>query len=386
MHTHSGFDSSRLDRLREVVEADIAGGRYYGASIKVARGGVLALDLALGHDTASPQEGRPIAPDTVFSVLSVTKAFINVLVLRAVDLGRVSLTARITDYIEEYRGEPRERATILHLLTHTTGVPAMWEMRPEQYFDDLDEILDTVVRFALGSNEPGERCDYSPMANHVLLAAVLCRVDPQRRRIGQILREDLFEPLGMHDTGLGIAPHMKPRHAFPDMRGIVPVKALSRSAPGDNGLYAAETNEAAWMGGASTTGDLFRLAEMLRRGGELGGTRILSPRIIALARQNRTGDMPNELYKAVALRAGYAPPPAYIGLGFSVRGDRIVDHQFGTLTSPETFGNYGAGSSLFWIDPELDVTFVMLSAGLLPQADNIRRFQQLSDLVVGAAL
>jgi CubicO group peptidase (beta-lactamase class C family) len=170
------------------------------------------------------------------------------------------------------------------------------------------------------------------------------------------------------------------------MRGIVPVKALSRSKPGDNGLYAAESNEAAWMGAASTTGDLFRLAEMLRRGGELEGTRILSPRIIQLARQNHTGDLPNELYKAVALRAGYAPPPAYIGLGFSVRGDRIVDHQFGTLTSSETFGNYGAGSSMFWIDPVLDITFVALSSGLLPQADNIRRFQQLSDLVVGAAI
>ncbi len=57
----------------------------------------------------------------------------------------------------------------------------------------------------------------------------------------------------------------------------------------------------------------------------------------------------------------------------------------GTLTSPSTFGNYGAGSVLFWVDPELDLTFVALTAGLLPQAENIARFQQLSDLAVGAA-
>jgi CubicO group peptidase (beta-lactamase class C family) len=298
----------------------------------------------------------------------------------------VSLTARMTDYIPEYTGAPRETATIFNFLTHTTGVPAMWEMRPDQYFDDLDEILETVTTYALGANRPGERCDYSPMANHVLLAAVLVRTDPAGRRIGQILREDLFDPLGMVDTSLGLLPHMRDRHAFPEMRGIVPVKALSRAHEGDNGLYSAEVNEAAWMGAASTTGDLLRLAEMLRQGGELEGTRILSPSIIALARRNHTGEMPNELYKTVALRAGYAAPPAYIGLGFSVRGERIVDHQFGTLTSPETFGNYGAGSSMFWVDPVLDVTFVALSSGLLPQADNIRRFQQLSDLVVGAAI
>jgi CubicO group peptidase (beta-lactamase class C family) len=383
MH-HSGFDRSRLARIEEVVAADIGRGRYFGTSIKVARGGELALDLALGH---TDPEGRvPVRPDTVFSILSVTKAFINTLVLRAVDLGRVSLTARMTDYIPEYTGAPRDSATILHFLTHTTGVPAMWEMRPDQYFDDLDEILATVVQYAHGSNPPGERCDYSPMANHVLLAAVLCRIDPAGRRIGQILREDLFDPLGMTDTSLGLLPHMRERHAFPEMRGIVPVKALSRSHPGDNGLYAAEVNEAPWMGAASTTGDLFRLAEMLRRGGDLEGARILSPRMIELARRNHTGELPNELYKTVALRAGYAPPPAYIGLGFSVRGDRIVDHQFGTLTSPETFGNYGAGSSMFWVDPVQDITFVALSSGLLPQADNIRRFQQLSDMVVGAAI
>ena len=138
------------------------------------------------------------------------------------------------------------------------------------------------------------------------------------------------------------------------------------------------------MGGASTAHDMSRFAEMLRRGGELDGARILSPAMLRLARRNHTGDLPNELYKAAALRAGYEVPPAYIGLGFSVRGTRIVKHQFGTLTSPETFGNYGAGSTEFWIDPELDVTFVGLTTGLLPQAPNIDRFQRLSDMLVGA--
>ncbi len=59
---------------------------------------------------------------------------------------------------------------------------------------------------------------------------------------------------------------------------------------------------------------------MLRRGGELDGVRILSPRTIALARQVWTGDLPNEIYKAVALRSGWEAPPAYMGLGFNVRG------------------------------------------------------------------
>lgn len=380
----SAMDPDRLAVLRAIVEADIERGRYFGTSIKIARGGELVLDLAVG--AANADGTQPITRDTVFSILSVTKAFINVLVLRSIELGRFALTTRMAEIIPEFGGAPRERATIFHFLTHTTGMPAMWEMLPDQYFDDLPEIVATVVNRAHGSSEPGERCDYSPMANHVLLAEALVRTDPAGRRIGEILQDDLFTPLGMTDTGLGIRPHMRERHAIPDMRGIIPVKALSRSVLGDNGLYEAEQNEAAWMGAASTTGDLFRLAEMLRRGGELNGSRILSPRTIEVASTNWTGEMPNELYKAVAMRSGYQVPPAYMGLGFSVRGDAIVRHQFGTLTSPRTFGNYGAGSSMYWVDPELDLTFVALSSGLLPQAENIERFQQLSDLAVSAAI
>lgn len=96
--------------------------------------------------------------------------------------------------------------------------------------------------------------------------------------------------------------------------------------------------------------------------------------------------MGNEVRRTVALRAGYPPPPAFIGLGFDVHGEGIVSHQFGILTSAETFRNYGVGSGQTWVDPEPDMIFVALSPGLLPQAQNIARFQRLSDIAVSAAL
>lgn len=380
----SGIDTERIEAIRTTVERDVERGRYWGASIKVARGGELILDAAVGSADAAAT--TPIRSDTVFSILSVTKAFINALVLRAVEAGRIALTTRMSELVPEYAGAPRDQATIFHFLTHTTGVGALWEMRPGTALDDLSEAVEAVCALAHGSNPPGARCDYSPMANHVLLAEVLRRTDPGKRPIGDILREDLFEPLGMPDTALGIKPHMRDRHAVPDFRGTVPIKHLSRQVPGDNGLFEAESQEAVWMGGASTTGDLLAFADTLRRGGvTASGTRLLAPRTIALARRNQTGELPNELYKAVALRNGYEPAPAYMGLGFSLRGERMARHQFGTLTTPETFGNYGAGSCMYWIDPELDLVFVALTAGLLPQADNIARFQTLSDLAVAAA-
>ncbi|WP_417563040.1 serine hydrolase domain-containing protein [Microbacterium sp.] len=377
------FDPARLAALEDSVQHDVSTGLYWGASIKVARHGVVALDLAVG--TADQKGTAPIANDSVFSVFSITKTFTNALTLRAVELGRIALTTKVADVIPEFAGAPRDRATIFHLLTHTAGMTAVWEPRPGQYLDELSTAVSEVCAYVQGVSEPGERCDYAPMANHVLLGEILRRTDPAGRPIGQIYDEDLFQPLGMADTALGIRPHMRERHVIPDMRGVVPIKHLSRTTPGDHGLYEAPANECTWVGAGTTSGDLMKFANMLRGEGTLEKVCILSPRTVRMARKVWTGDLPNELYKTVALRAGYAVPPAYLGLGFNVRGSQIVDTQLGTLTSPETFGNYGAGSALYWVDPEMDVTFVCLTAGLLPQAANIARFQRLSDIAITAA-
>jgi CubicO group peptidase (beta-lactamase class C family) len=183
---------------------------------------------------------------------------------------------------------------------------------------------------------------------------------------------------------MGLREDLRARHVKPDMRGMVPIKHLSRDMEGDHALFESPLTESPHVGCASTTGDLYRFCEMLRRGGELDGVRILSPRMLRLARQNHTGERPNELYTAAHLRAGWAVAPAYIGLGFSLRGSAICHHQFGTLASPETFGNYGAGSTLIWVDPELDVSFAACSAGVMKNTDNIERFQKLGDLALSA--
>lgn len=378
------MDAERLGQLERVVRSDIEDGRYFGAAIKVARRGETVLDLAVGH--ADEARTQAIRTDTVFSVFSITKAFVNVLVLRAIEFGRFALTTPLVDIIPEFAGRPRERATIFHFLTHTTGMPGVWEPVPGLLLEDLDEAVAAVVANAHGVVEPGTRCDYAPMAGHVLLGEVLRRTDPAGRPIGRILREDLWDPLGMSDTNLGILPHMRDRHAVPEMRGVLPITSRSRTSPGDYGLYTAERNEAVWAGSASTTGDLHRFMEMLRRGGAAEGGRILSPRMIELARTVWTGEMANELYRSVALRNGDAVPPANLGLGFNVRGQGIYTTQLGTLTSASTFGNYGAGTGLVWVDPETDVSFVGLSAGLLTQSDNIARYQRLSDIVAAAVV
>ncbi len=81
----SGMDKDRLAQVQDAIRADIRSGLYHGAVIKVARGGKVALEAAIG--SADAEQTRPLALDSVFNIFSVTKAFTNLLVLRAVEAG-----------------------------------------------------------------------------------------------------------------------------------------------------------------------------------------------------------------------------------------------------------------------------------------------------------
>ena len=374
----------RLDTLRDVILADIARGDYFGAVLTIGRAGETIFADALG--AADAEDQRPLRYDHVFSIFSVTKAFTNVLVMRAIEQGRFALTTKVKDVLPEFTGAPREDATFYHLMTHTAGMPGVWTPKEGMYLDRLDELFRASIENVHGEVEPGTRCDYSPLVNHVLLGTALVCTDPKGRDYRTLLHEDLFAPLGMTSTSMGLRPDLKDRHVAPDMRGTVPIKHLSRNIEGDHALFEDPDVEAPHVGCASTSGDLYRFAEMLRRGGELDGARILSPAMLRLARRNHTGDMPNQLYKRVAENAGWIVPPANQGIGFQVRGEGVYHHLFGALASPETHGNYGAGSTMFWVDPVADASFALCSAGVMTQAANIERCGKLSDIALSAMI
>lgn len=374
--------NQRINLVRDVLERDIASGRYHGAVIRVGKGDDVAFEAAVGHADGAKQ--LPLGVDSVFTLFSLTKAFTNVLMLQAVERGDLTLTTTVSDVIPEFRGAPRDEATLFHLLTHTAGMPGVWTPKIGMFEDDLGELVAAVCENVHGMVEPGSRCDYAPVVNHVLMGEMLRRVDPRGRTFKEIAEQELFEPLEMTSTSFGVRADLRARKVVPDTRGIIPIPVRGRMLEGQYSLFDQEHNEAPHVGACSTVEDVWKFAQMLRQGGAWKGRKVLSARTLRLARQNFTGNMHNELYRGVALRAGWEPPPAYLGLGFSLRGEGVVHHQFGTLTTPETFGNYGAGSTMYWVDPELDLTFVCLTAGLLSQSENIERFQRLSDATVAA--
>jgi len=381
--SEAGLNETRLEHLRASIEADVKRRLYHGAVIIVARHGRIGLQAAIG--SADLAQTRPLQTQSVFSIFSVTKAMTNILALRAVELGQLALTTKVVDIIPEFSGGLREQITLFHLITHSSGLPMVFTPKPGMYIDRLDEIIAAICQNVHSVEPPGERCAYSPLANQALLGEALRRTDPKGRSYRDIVDEELFKPLGMTSSAIGLRADLKSRHIVPDFRGNFPIEHPGHSNLGPNGAFEEERAEMPWVGAVSTVPDMFRLAEMLRREGALDGVRILSPATLAMARRNWTGDKPNELYKVLAHKRGWEPSPAYIGLGFSLRGTTHCHHMFGILTSAGTFGNYGAGSALYWVDPERAVTFVCLTAGVMESNDNIERFQRLSDIAISAA-
>lgn len=386
-----GLDESALTRFTEAIERDIAADMYDGVAVVVARGGQVGLRAAIGY--ADRARGRKLAIDDVFRVLSTTKALTNVLTLAAIERGYFALTTKVVDIIPEYVGEQRfvgvkkPEVMVQHLLTHRAAMPSA--LYPTPLTDDprMGELAYTVAHVCRTDlvGIPGERVNYSPSYNHVVLAEILRRTWGGGGSYREFLERELLEPAGMTDTHLGAPADLSER-----LVPLVPkYSAEGWMVPWDitmlNERITAEA-EMPWVGSVMTVDDLHRFVEMLRRGGEIDGARILSPAAIKYAARVHTGEQVNDIYGGLAQRLGWPVPPANHGLGFQLRGEGIYKTMFGTFASPGTYGNYGAGSSFFWVDPETDLTLAFLSAGVMEQAANIVRFERLCDMVHAAVV
>ena len=373
-----GMDAERLQRLPQAITRDIDAGLYDGAVIAIGRHGRLVMHQAIGY--ADRAAGRKAALNDVFGVLSLSKTLTNVLVLNRCERGMLRLTMPVAELIPEFAILGKQHITIQHLLAHTGGLGGMPPMPLDRM--PLDAAIAAVCMLPLMST-PGEAVSYSGLTAHVVLAELLRRADGGKRSFRQILTEDLLKPLGMGDTALGLRSDLAKRRVPFVVRdqqpGLLPPSMLESYNEVLN-----ETAEVPAIGVYSTAADFFRFSEMLRRGGELDGVRLLSPLTLDMATRNCTGDMINALWTYARESRGWGDFPAYLGLGFSLRGEGIFPHHFGTLASPRSFGHAGAGATLFWVDPVQDMCFVALTAGLVEEAASVERFQRLSDLALSS--
>jgi len=378
-----GLDPRALSRLAETIEKDITQELYDGAVFIVARHGEIAMHETIGHTDLANK--RPAAKDDVFHLMSVTKQLTSAVILAAIDRGDFTLTTKVSEVIPEFGVKGKQNVTVGHLLTQTSGLNTELPfMVPMDQIANIQVLVSAVCNDRL-HHIPGKMVSYNATTAHAVLAEMVCRLDPAMRPFRQILDEDLFKPLGMKDTSLVLRPDLAERRVPIVARYATPGLFDPVMLETTNYLFTEETEFPA--GGAIGTAlDLFRFTEMLRRGGELDGVRILSPGIIKNATTNHTGSLPNDIFDYAREMRAWPEWPAYLGLSFFLRGEGIFPTPLGISTSPGTFSGQGTGSTIFWVDPERDLTFVCLTAGVIEDGDNILRFQRLSDMVVAAVV
>ena len=378
----SNLNKAQLDRLSRVIHQDIEDDIYDGGAIVVARHGVIELHEAIGY--ANRKENLPLALDSVFNILSVTKAYTDVIILSFIEKGKLALTTPVSEIIPELKGKDKEKLNVFHLMTHTAGSPPVLFPVEAEQMGNLDAVIKEICKLDLVM-EPGKAVSYSPLWGHALLGEILRRTDDKKRALRDIFQDELFGPLEMRNTALGRRKDLSSR--------IVPIIAhdpdfgdMSGEDVEEHNDFITETAEIPWMGAVSTAYDLFRFADMLRRCGELDGVRILSPASVRQATTIQTGKLVNDYYVRVMEEHDVQPPPANIGLDLLIKGEGISPNSMGTLTSPGTYGKFGLGGTGFWVDPEREVTFVFLRSGLLEHYNDTISYQRLSDMAIAAAV
>ncbi|MFF8474005.1 serine hydrolase domain-containing protein [Streptomyces sp. NPDC015414] len=389
----AGLDPEALDRLDRHFARLVDDGRLPGYLVSVARGGRVAHLTAYGHrDRAA---GLPVGTDTLWRIYSMTKPVTAVAVLLLVEEGRLCLDDPLERYLPAFaaprvyeggsgtdlRTRPaRGPILIRHLLTHTAGltfgfyhkhpVDALYREAGLEYSvppgKDLAETVEVYARMPL-QFEPGTRWNYSVASN--VLGRVIEVVSGQP--LDEFFAERILGPLGMTDTGFHITDEQADRlaelYGETEDGGITPVPGLPvRGRPlflsGSGGLVAS-------------AGDFHRFTEMLRRGGELDGTRLLSPGSVALmARNQLPGGAQLDSFGAPVHQERFN---AGLGFGFNVS---VVVDPTRTLapTSPGTYGWTGVATTAFWIAPAHDLT-VQFMTQVRPK--NLKVFPDLRRLV-----
>ena len=382
-----GVDPKRLARIDALMQGYVDRGVYAGIATMVARRGTVVQAGTYGWSDREAE--TPMAADTIFRLYSMTKPIICTVLMTLVEEGRLTLVDPVARHLPAFAGvkvlepdgslvDPARPMTVGDLMAHTSGLTYhfLGDSPVSRMYDDasllradvsLAEAVDDLARFPLAAH-PGSRWIYSLGID---VAARLVEV-VAGRPLADVLRERLFEPLGMVDTGFGVAEDARPRLAAmygrPDLLrpGVTSPDALVAWAQGENQrvdvsrTYPVDRADIFQRGGHGlfgTAGDYFRFAQMLCNGGTFEGRRIIGHKTLALMHANR---IPAAL---LPLEIGGLPLPGYgFGLGSRVLLDVAASAVPGSVGE---FGWAGAAKTHFWVDPKEEVVAIFMTQSLM---------------------
>jgi len=186
--------------------------RQFNGAALVAENGKVIYKGGVGM--ANMEWNLPNAPDTKFRLGSITKQFTATLILQLVEQGKIKLDGKLSDYLPDYRKDVGDKVTIHQLLTHTSGIPS-YTSQPG-FFENVSrnpyKVADFVKKHASGDLEfePGSKFSYNN-SGYFLLGAIIERVTGKPYE--QVLKENIFDPLGMKNSGYDHYETILPKRA-----------------------------------------------------------------------------------------------------------------------------------------------------------------------------
>ena len=384
-----GLSAARLARVSTWMKGWVDSGKLPGLLVAVMRRGELAFAETYGK--ADVERNKPVRPDTIYRIYSMTKPLTSTAIMMLYEEGRFQLDDPISKFIPAFanqrvflggsRGKmdlaPAERdITFRDLLTHTSGltygmmeanaVDALYRAKDGVDFQTSTATLKDVVEKAASMPliaQPGKAWNYS-ISTDVLgyLVEVISGMPFQ-----DYLVEKVIKPLGMVDTNFFVPTEKHERFAAnygPEPSG----KLKLIDDPAKSRYLAPRTVNSGGGGLVSTASDYLRFCKFMLNKGELDGVRLLGKKTVELMTSNHLkGDMGDmgapRFSESTYLGIGF-------GLGFSVMLDPAKAQILGT---PGEYAWGGAASTAFWCDPQEDMAVVMLTQLMPSSTYPIRR-------------
>ena len=339
--TNFGIDQAEIEEIKARMQTAVDGEFLNGALLLVGNSEGVGVLESVG--LLSPGNPRPVNQDSIFRIFSMTKPIVSVAIMTMVEDGLMALDDPVEKFIPEFADgqvmdretgalRPVERAmTVENLLTHESGlIQAFFSPNSElgqMYGSELNGDFDNREFAArIGALplyfEPGTAWHYGHSTD--VLGALLEVVD--EKTLDVVLRERIFDPLGMNDTSFVVPQRKAYRIAEPIHGAMGDNTVPRRMLSGGGGLN-------------STTGDYVRFAEMLLNGGEYRGARIIEEATLQAMLEPKIGD-------TVSREFFFYGDVGDWGLGFHLQPTT------GNPGGSHNFGWRGIGGTVFIVDPE----------------------------------
>ncbi len=363
-----GLSEARLARIAPAMQDQIQRGMFPGAVTLVARNGKVVHFEAHGY--LDEARTRPMQKDALFRLASMTKPIVSTAAMMLVEQGKMKINDPIVTWLPELKDLKVETAAgdvpltrpvqVIDLMRHTAGMVYAGSTRSpriKKLYDDLniesrevditsDQMLKNLGQIPL-AHQPGTFWEYSISID--VLGLLLERVE--KKPLDAILKDMLFDPLGMKETTWWVPPAQAGRMA--ETLNADPLKAdMVKSYR----QFSNPLGKSYFKGGAGLVGtasDYLRYAQMMVNGGELDGRRYLSRKTVEFMLSQHTVGMGGTTI-------GTTGPGYGFGIGFGVRHDEGMGWAPGSKGDAMWAGAWGTS---FWIDPKEKLVGILMAQG-----------------------